>query len=162
MGGKLPGCRAGILLIQHCARLVSLSVKAGNQKAHYTAPFNIFFWLRIYTWPLANLWVMDQGHSLRVEFFALEQAHIELCMEFSFSFFTLKKDPRLGEVARLAERVPHRLEGLSLQHLCKRLDGPRVCKHSAVGMETRGPCLYKPVTVGMETDGFLELTSQPP
>lgn len=64
--------RAGILLIQHCARLVSLSVKAGNQKAHYTAPFNNFFWLRIYTWSLANLWVMDQGHSLRVESFTLE------------------------------------------------------------------------------------------
>lgn len=105
---------------------------------------------------------MNQGHSLRVESFALEQARVELCMEFSFSFFKLKKDPGLGEVALLAERVPHRLEGLSLQHLCKRLDGPCVCKHSAVGMETRGPCLCKPVTVGMKTDGFLKLTSQPP
>lgn len=35
-------------------------------------------------------------------------------MEFSFSFFKIKTDPRLGEMTQLAECLPHRLEDLSL------------------------------------------------
>lgn len=102
--------RQGVLLSQHCAGLVNLSIKAGNHKEHHTSPSNISLWLTIYTWPLANLWVMDQGLSLRVESFTLEQAHIGLCMEFSFSFFKIKKKPEAGEMAPRAEL--HRRGGL--------------------------------------------------